>query len=78
MDSHLLIDVSILDCTDPHILIVIFLVGVLVRVVCGIVGLHLGQRRADVAGGEKIKGNYYWQPMISSQRVFEASNLVLS
>ena len=49
---HLLIDVSILvmsDCTDPHFLI-IFLVVVLVRVFCGIVGLHLCQRRTDVAG----------------------------
>jgi hypothetical protein len=45
--EHLLIDVSILR-TDPHF-IVFVLVIVLVRVVCGIVGLDLCQRRTDVA-----------------------------
>ena len=40
---------------DPHFLIFFFLVIVLVGVVGGIVGLHLGQRRTDVAEGRKFK-----------------------
>ena len=52
---HLLIDVSIIVMSDPHFLIFFFLVIVLVGVVGGIVGLHLGQRRTDVAEGRKFK-----------------------
>ena len=39
--------------TNPDSLVIV--VVVVVRVVGGVVGLHLGQRRADVAGRGSIK-----------------------
>ena len=51
---HLFIDVpGIMSnlLTNPDSLVIVFVV----RVVSGVVGLHLGQRRADVAGRGSIK-----------------------
>ena len=53
---HLFIDVhGIMSdlITNPDSLVIV--VVVVVRVVCGVVWLHLGQRRADVAGRGSIK-----------------------
>ena len=51
--AHLLIDVSILmsHCTNPQPLLIIFILVIVIRVVRGIVRLHLCQRWTDVAGG---------------------------
>jgi len=52
--QHLFIDVpGIMSdlITNPDSLVIV----VVVRVVCGVVGLHLGQRRADVAESHAVE-----------------------